>query len=326
MPSYKNVRMDKLDKEIDELIKGSQEGSEVDPTQSTEVAKGESSSEVAEVITEQEVVQPTEIKAEEDTLEYWKGRALTAEQRYNVSKPKYDSNIYQLKQENLQLQRDRVELQKSLNQLRQATSKKEDTLDELFDKQTVDVLGQKTADAIKNSIKETNARVDKQEESAADAKVAADEAKIQSQINSDYDTFIADLTRMVPDQAELNTDKLFHKYLEGVDEVSGKIRWDLLRQGQSVGQAKWVAQIFMDYKESLKEKKVTPVDSVNKRIAPTKDGATSVQDITNAGKVTMEFVDKFYNDITHGVYKGRYKEQMAIEAQIDKAFIEGNLI
>lgn len=329
MPSFKEARMDQLDKEIDELVKGAQEGSEVaeDPTQSVEGAKEESSSEVTEAIAgQEEAVQSTKTKAEEGTLDYWKERALTAEQRYNVSKPKYDSNIYQLKQENMALQKSRVELQKSLNELRQASTVKSDKLDKLFDQQTIDVLGKKTVDAIKDSIRDTNARVDKQEATVAEDKVKADEQKIKNQVEADYDSFIAELTRMVPDQAAINTDKRFHEYLRGVDELSGKIRFDLLRKGQAANEPTWVAKIFKDFKKTLEPVKAEPVDSVNKRIAPTKDGATSVQDIANAGKITMEFVDKFYDDITHGEYKGRYKEQVAIEAQIDQAYITGNLI
>ena len=219
-----------------------------------------------------------------------------------------------------------MELQKALNVARQElTSKKPDNLDELFDKQTVDVLGVKTVDSIKQSIRDTNARVTAQEDKAASDKIAADEAKLSTQVKTEYDSFLDSLEKIVPDQASLNVDKGFLTYLDGVDKMTGSIRQDLLTNAAKSRDVGRVAQFFNDYKKTL-EVKPKVKDSVNKRIAPSTDGSTSVHDIADAGKITMAFVDKFYNDVTHGLFKGRHKEQLKIEAQIDQAFISGNLV
>jgi len=328
MPSYKKARMDELDREIKELTGAEAQGGSPEPTQSMEEAIEGSPDKATEVTAGQEA-RSTETKAEEGTLDYWKERALKSENRYNVSKPKYDSNIYQLKQENITLQKSRVALQKTINELRQSSAVKGDNpLDKIFDQQTVDVLGQKTVDAIKGSIQATNVRVDKQEADAAAKRIEADEKKIRDQVTNDYDTFITELTRMVPDQAALNTDSGFLGYLAGVDELSGKIRFDLLRKGQAANEPGWVAQIFLDYKKTLgpAASKVKPVDSVNKRIAPSLEGATSATDIAGSGKISIEFVEQFNHEVTKGLYKGRLKEKHKIDALLDNAFMTGNLI
>lgn len=318
------ARVDNLDKEIEELVKAAkdQEGSE-EPTQSSEVNNEGSPSESTNETAEQpKVKEDTEV----DTLVYWKDRALKAEQRYNVSKPKYDSNIFKLKQENIELQKSRVELSKALNKLRQATSSEStsDKFDKLFDKQTIDVLGQKTVDSIKEAIKSTNDRVDKQEQDRTQDQIKATEKDIADRVVADYNVFLTELTRMVPDQEVINSDPEFIKYLQGTDEFSGKVRMNLLKKAEAEREASWVAKLFLDYKKTKQVKE--PTDSINKRIAPSKDGSTTVHDITDNGKVTMAFVDKFYNDVTKGVYKGRYNEQMEIEKQIDQAYLSGNLV
>ena len=40
---------------------------------------------------------------------------------------------------------------------------------------------------------------------------------------------------------------------------------------------------------------------------------------------SIKDVDKFFNDITKGVYKGRMKEADEIEARITRAYIEGRI-
>lgn len=326
MQSSKIVRMSALDKEIEELTKAAQEGSEVEvkePTQSSEETNEGSLSEESKETAEQPKEEKTEVK--EDTLEYWKDRALVAEQRYNVSKPKYDSNIRKLKQENIGLQQSRIALQKELNETKQAIASKEvDKLDAMFDKQTVDVLGEKTAETIKQSIRETNDRVTAQEAAAKAAKLAADEAKVADSITGEYNIFLDELTKIVPDQSELNSDKGFLDWLDKPDELTGRIRFSLLSGAERVMDAGRVAQFFLDYKKSLV--KPEPKDSVNKRIAPSKDGATSVQDIGDNGKVSIAFINNFEKEVRQGLYKGRHAEKVAIENQIDQAYITGNLI
>ena len=334
MANPREIRLAEQDAEIEALIKEAegipatvQEGSTVDgPTQSLkESMEGSPSGDVEG--TAGKVVE-TEDK---DTLAYWKNRALVSEQRYNVSKPKYDSNIHKLKQENVKLQQSRLTLQKALNEAHQKiSSKKVDKLDELFDGETVDVLGEKTVSAFKNAIKSTNDRVTKQEEAAAAAEVKANELKLSNDVQGEYNVFLSDLTRLVPDQAQLNTDKGFLAYLDGVDDFSGKVRFDLLKKAEVAREAAFVARFFLDYKESIVKpaaKPAVPADSVSKRIAPTNNGSSSVTSLDETGgKVTLGFIKQFDQEVRQGLYKGRHKEQQAIDDKIDQAYITGNLI
>jgi hypothetical protein len=317
MSSSNEARIEILDKEIEALVK-QEEGTEVSvPTQPVETVDSESSDETIETTVEQ-------TNKQTETLESWKDRALVAERRYNTSKPKYDSNIFKLKQENIALQKDRVNLKKEFNTLRQKKAAENNKLDELFDQKTVDVLGEDTANNIKASIKDTYDRLDLQEKLSNEIKIKAEEDKIASQVSDAYNAFLSRLTTLVPDQASLNVDTGFLNYLKEVDGHSGYLRQDLLTRAANNHDVGRVAQFFLDYKAT---KKVEPVkDSINKRIAPTESSSTSIGDIADSGKITLAFVDKFYSDVTRGLYKGRHKEQLAIEADIDKAYLEGNLI
>ena len=256
-------------------------------------------------------------------LAYWKDRALVSEKRFNVSKPKYDSNIYKLRTENSQLLAEKIELAKQLNQLRQA-SRAESPAESILDsKQIVDVLGQETADAIRKSIETTNARVDAQAKSQAERDIAEAEARLKITNERKYNDFLRDLSELVPDQAVINKDPKFIEYLRQPDEHLGVERFELLREAEGKGNATRVASFFKSFKKASKQ---APGDSINKRIAPNSKASPTTDLHTNTGgKISAKYIDKFFADVNKGVYKGRYKEQQAIQSKIDEAYMSGNI-
>lgn len=318
----KTETLNQLDKEIEELEAMAVEGEK--PTQSPDDTKRESSPEVTDGTAEEQAnLKPNEPVQD---LEFWKNRALTAEKRFNVSKPKYDSNIFKLKQDNMVLKKVRVELLQQLNIARQnAKAVQKDPVDSLFNEETVDVLGKETANAIKKSIKDTNARINDQEARIEAKRIRDEKNMFEVEKKSEYSSFLSRLERIVPDQRSTNSDPRFVEYLKEPDEMTGEIRMDLLRNAEDSRDVGRVAQFFLDYKNSVGAPKNTPRDSINKHIAPTKGaGADSVTDNKPLGFTTAD-VDRIYNDVAKGKYRGRESEKIAILAQIDQAYLAGQI-
>lgn len=321
---FTNVtRQAKQAEEIAELEKLMREG-EQSPTQSPE-GKTDGSPEVAfEGNTEQEL-EASKVKEPVQDIDYWKNRALVSENRFNVSKPKYDSNIYKLRTENSNLQADKISLSKQLNELRQTivSSNPSPVSEMLSSKEVVDVLGKETADTIRQNILDTNAKVDAQEKRIADKEIADQETKLSQSVDTRYNTFMGMLTDLVPDQAVINKDPKFIEYLKEPDENIGVVRFELLREAEKAGSAARVASFFKAFKKLTKQQ---PGDSINKRITPDSQSASTTDLHTDtSGKISATYIDKFYNDVSRGKYKGKYSEQMAIKADIDKAYLAGNI-
>jgi chromosome segregation ATPase len=304
-----------------EALEAEQKG-QTDPTQSTEVKEEESSSEVTEVIAEQKEVKETKEEVVQD-LQYWKDRSNQFENRWKVSKAKYDSNIFKMKQENLSLKNVNIEVKKKLNQVLQAqAASKPSKLDEVFGEEQVDVLGQSTVDVIKNTIAETNKRVDEQEAKAKEDQLAREEQELKDEYNKEYNGFISRIEKLVPDLKKLNTDKGFLEWLKEPDDFSGDLREDILAKAESSRDVGRVAKLFLQYKP----KKAPAQDSVSKRIAPSNtEGSVTTSSIEPKDTIPMAQVDKFYDDVARGKYKGRYTEKKTMEAKIDKAWASGRI-
>lgn len=317
-----SVRKEKMKRELDELEAGVMKKGPESPIQSDEAEEEGSPADKAKTIAEQEVKPNETVK----DLAYWKSRCLTAENRFNTAKPKYDSNIYKLKQENLELKKNRVELSKALNKARQAVAvKRGNPLDEIFGQEQIDVLGQETVDKLKKVITDTNKRVDDQADQAETKRLLDEEKNLRDEVVVEYDVFTSRLNDLVENLDELNHDPKFIEWLQRPDKISGDIRQEILLKAEASRDVGRVAEIFNQYKPKGKRK--PPVDSINKRIAPaSNEGPDSVSDISSKNKMTMAEVDQFYDDVKEKKYEGRYSEKVAMMAKIDAAQFSGNII
>ena len=307
-----DLRRQKMKAEID-LMESEAMKKDESPTQSVEETKEGSPPEVAETITEQPVeTNPNPVQ----DLEYWKARCVTAENRFNTSKPKYDSNIYQLKQENLALKKDRVELSKALNQARQAVIEdKPDPLDAVFGQEQIDTLGKDTVDKLRKTLTETNDAIEANRVKAEADRLKAEEKRLKDELDAEYDVFTARVKNLVPNMEELDKDPAFIKWLGNADPVSGDLRMAILRNAEASRDVGRVAEMFNQYKPAA----VEVADTISARIAPvSKEGSDPLSD-TSKNTMTMAEVDKFYDDAIRGKYKGRYTEKQAMLEKIAAA-------
>ncbi len=72
-----------------------------------------------------------------------------------------------------------------------------------------------------------------------------------------------------------------------------------------------------------------PKDKLASKVAPVGDQASvTTVDQRKPGDrpISKAYIDKFYDDLARGRYRGRHSEARAIEAEIDKAVMEGRVV
>jgi hypothetical protein len=135
-------------------------------------------------------------------------------------------------------------------------------------------------------------------------------------------TFRHELKGLVPSYEVLNRDQEFIGWLKNFDAVAGRTYQDALNEAHATGDVMRAAAIFNLYKPPTN--KVVPVEKKETpNVAPPK-GTGGGQILKNeAPKIyTTTEVERFYSDVTKGLYKSRPKQQAKMEAEINKAAVE----
>lgn len=286
--------------------------------------------EEVETRTEATEVTPQEVQEESTgeakTRQSWK-------QRFTNYKASTDKTISTLRKENTQLytqlsQRDKHIDDLSLK-LSTMTSNAKDPLAEVITEKDIDEIGPEAVDVLKRlNKKSTEVAMTpiKEELERLKAKEIADRnRRAEEQRRSAYGSFIADLGRAVPDYAAINLDTKFAEFMDEVDPYTGEKRVEAFRRAEDYLDVDRVADFFIEYKESgrkskqsILEDKITPVSSTSSNRAPIENKAKET--------FTVKEVEKFFDDVTKGVYRNRRKDSEEIEARITRAYINGNII
>lgn len=337
MNKSKEYRLDQIRKKEEELIKMIAEGEMVssesgstdstetlqgdsDPTQSTVENLLEPSGSESGVTTEQ----GTENKSEQD-VDFWKKKAFDAEYRFGKYKASTDSTIYSLRLETKDLRESILKLNKQLSENKPATSA--NSIDDVFSKDVINVLGEEAVDAIKKVISQTNERVDIAERRLQEQEVKTVTNKIKEDEVSAYDRFVSALTELVPDCVSLNCDKSFLAWLDQLDRT-GTPRLTRLQAAQKIGDVERVASFFDDFKKTREvPAKVVRKDSIVNRTGPVqKSSSSEVHKQPQVESVSLSFMKRFEADVSKGKYKGRESEKIAIDKRIEAAYLSGNIV
>jgi len=217
-------------------------------------------------------------------------------------------------------------LQSQVDQLRTAVPKV-DPLQGVFTEKDTEDLGDATIDAMKRvtqkvteaATKPLQAQLDEErklrkiqnERQATDARVDA------------YQSFLGRVARAVPDWEKINYDENFIKWMDGAD-IDGTPRKTYFAQADAQGNAALVIR----YMNEFKAHQATKVDPLADKITPTGENAGAAQNLekkTGPKLISRAYINKFYDDLNRGKYKGRYSEAQALEAEIDKATQEGRI-
>jgi len=144
--------------------------------------------------------------------------------------------------------------------------------------------------------------------------------------------FWADLTAVVPNFRDINGKVEFQSWLLEADPLTGITRQTYLDAAQRELDARRVANFFSTWLESAGQAAVaqstgnTPSSELEKQVSPGRSRSTGTPATTNQGKTySPSDIQKFFNDVRSGKYKGREQDRSRIERDIFAAQRENRI-
>jgi hypothetical protein len=276
----------------------------------------------------------------EDTVDYWKQRALTKE---GIDK--------KVAEENRQLRDDLNELRGAMATLTQIQGQAQPTPpptepevpaqaqarsllkpEEIADygADLIDVMKRAAREAVQGEINKV-----KQENKQLREELGSFQQGMAQKARDDiYGTLLSE----VPNWQEINTDKDFLQWLEERDLFSGQPRGALLQEAFEHNDA---ARVVAFFKGFLRERKtVEPDQTAPPQAQPSAQPAQTLDTMVAPGKPrggaassqgdqkrmwSQAQIHAFYQEVHHGKYRGKEKEQRAIEQDIIAATKEGRV-
>lgn len=162
--------------------------------------------------------------------------------------------------------------------------------------------------------------------------------RVQSQIaRTSGETFWDRVERVVPNARAINeTDPDWHGFLGTVDPVTGSSYRKLGLEAIQSGDSSRLVAIFRVFAavsggSTEKEEEGSSEQAAPRAVPPVKPTGTRTvsqapKQTAVAGTISDSAVQKFYNDVTRGVYRNREKEQAARELEIETAANEGRIV
>jgi len=158
------------------------------------------------------------------------------------------------------------------------------------------------------------------------------QAVAQRQQVSAEQGFWAELTSVVPNFRQINDNDAFQSWLLSADPLTGITRQTYLDDAQRSLDAKRVANFFRAWLESTGQAAVAQStgraqnSELEKQVTPGRSRNTGTPATTNQGKMySPQDIQKFFNDVRTGKYKGREPERDRIERDIFAAQRENRI-
>jgi len=157
------------------------------------------------------------------------------------------------------------------------------------------------------------------------------QAVAQRQAVSAEQQFWADLTGAVSNWREINDNQDFQSWLLEVDPLTGISRQTYLEDAQRSLDARRVANFFRTWLENSGQATVaqTPVRTsapeLEKQVAPGRSKNSGTSQTSKARVYTPTDIQKFFNDVRVGKYKGREQERDRLERDIFAAQRENRI-
>ena len=135
--------------------------------------------------------------------------------------------------------------------------------------------------------------------------------------------FYGSLDQMVPDWRDINADERWLAWLGEVDEVYGAPRQAALESAHQRMDAKRVVAIFSQFKAATAAK-----PKLDSQQTPSSSGQPApVAPAAPAPRmISTKLVKQYYDDMAKGRYRGREAEADRLQAEIDRAAIEGRIV
>ena len=139
-------------------------------------------------------------------------------------------------------------------------------------------------------------------------------------------------------QQMCQTDPNWPVWLGVIEDYTGKLRLELLKEASTRFDAKAVLKMLRDFRTAYPTQPVVApvVANPNPPAPPASPGAAFVgppsapsagsPPVNSPETITRKFVSDFYLDVAKGRYRGRDAERITIEAKINRANIEGRIV
>lgn len=126
------------------------------------------------------------------------------------------------------------------------------------------------------------------------------------------------LKNLVPDWQTWNNNQKFLSWLNQADEFSGIQKLQLLQRAQNAFDAQKVAKFFNAFKKENGIEVSSP-KSRDREVAPGRSTGSvgSTKTVSGDTDLSMAEVSKFYDDVRRGLYRGKEKEQKAMDDRIN---------
>lgn len=159
------------------------------------------------------------------------------------------------------------------------------------------------------------------------------QAVAQKQASSSEQMFWSELTNQVPDWREINDNADFQSWLLEIDPLTGIARQAYLEDAQRSLDARRVATFFHTWSENNGTTDVArseprakdPAPELEKQIAPGRSKSAGNPNPSKGKTYTPQDIEKFFNDVRQGKYKGRESERDKIERDIFAAQRENRI-
>ena len=159
------------------------------------------------------------------------------------------------------------------------------------------------------------------------------QAVAQRQQMSAEQAFWADLSANVPNFRQINDNADFQSWLLEFDPMTGVTRQTFLDDAQRSLDSRRVVSFFRTWLESTGQAAVaqstgnSPNSELEKQVSPGRSRSTGTPATTNQGKTySPADIQKFFNDVRSGKYKGREQDRSRIERDIFAAQRENRIV
>lgn len=155
----------------------------------------------------------------------------------------------------------------------------------------------------------------------------------QKSAKTAQDEFLDTMNKDVPEwQSICQEDPKWVQWLNQSDRYSAKKRLDLLKEASAGFNAGVVVNMLNDFKKEMgmgnppSPQPIIPTPPQPVFVTPPSGPSQPPHAPAQAEFITRSFIDQFYQDVVHGKYRGRDKEEKAIKAKIDLAVSKGLIL
>lgn len=310
---------------------------EVAPSEQDEAASGTPDAEKvpADSVAEAAPESPPNEQRRSDTT------SETAEQRYRTLQGMYNADTARLRSENQQLNARLTQLEQLLSSLSAQPAGGVPQQQEQGQKLVTDKDVEEYGESI-----DVMRRVSREETLAAQRRIAELEQLIrnmqtsllprveqvaQRQAVTAEQSFWSDLTNVVPNWREINSESGFHSWLLEVDPLTGLTRQTYLDDAQRNLDAPRVATFFRTWQELsgqpvAQSPRNAAASQLDKQVSPGRGRSGGAPAAEQPKTYTNADIAKFFDDVRKGAFKGREAERDRIERDIFAAQRENRIV